>query len=111
VRVGAPDPNPNVLAWNSPNEILPVPHASKRLVRRRAASARSPALDRDVQRFKSYTAKGLVSALEAAHARRLLEMLRLLKAPHKVESTSIPDGWVRKALDLRRWPPPVRGDR
>jgi putative transposase len=49
--------------------------------------ARSPALDKDVQRFKSYTAKGLIAVLEAGHARRSLAMLRLFKAPHKVEST------------------------
>jgi putative transposase len=49
--------------------------------------AHSPALDKDVQRFKSYTAKGLIAALEAGHARRSLAMLRLFKAPHKVQST------------------------
>jgi len=39
--------------------------------------ARSPAIDKDVQRFKSFTAKGLIEVLEAAKARRLLGMLRL----------------------------------
>jgi putative transposase len=49
--------------------------------------ARAPELDRDIQSFKSYTAKGLLKALETARAHRLLEMLRLFKAPNKVEST------------------------
>jgi len=39
--------------------------------------ARAPELDKDVKSFKSYTAKGLITALEAARAHRLLEMLRL----------------------------------
>jgi len=49
--------------------------------------ARAPELDKDVQSFKSYTAKELIGALEAAKARRLLGMLQLFKAPYKVEST------------------------
>ncbi len=49
--------------------------------------ARAPELDKDVKSFKSYTAKGLIAALEAARAHRLLDMLQLFKAPQKVEST------------------------
>ena len=48
---------------------------------------RSPGIDNDIQRFKSYTAKGLIEVLEAAGAHRLLGMLRLFKAAHKVQST------------------------
>lgn len=49
--------------------------------------ARSPNLDKDVQRFKSFTAKELIAVLESANAERLLAMLRLFKAGYKVEST------------------------
>jgi REP element-mobilizing transposase RayT len=49
--------------------------------------ASAPELDKDEKSFKSYTAKGLIAALEAAHAHRLLGMLRLFKAPQKVGST------------------------
>jgi putative transposase len=49
--------------------------------------ARSPALDKDVQCFKSFTAKRIIETLEAAKAGRLLGMLRLFKAGYKVQST------------------------
>ncbi|HYN79460.1 MAG TPA: transposase [Lamprocystis sp. (in: g-proteobacteria)] len=48
--------------------------------------ARSPGLGKDVQRFKSFTAKR-IGVLEAAKATRLLGMLRLFKAEYKVQST------------------------
>lgn len=49
--------------------------------------ARAPELDRDVQRFKSFTAKRLIAVLQEAGARRLLNMLRLFKAEGKMDST------------------------
>ncbi|MBK1646163.1 transposase [Thiocapsa imhoffii] len=49
--------------------------------------ARAPELDRDVQRFKSFTARQLIRVLEEAGARRLLTMLRLFKDEGKREST------------------------
>ncbi len=49
--------------------------------------ARSRDLGRDVQRFKSYTARELLSYLQAQGATRLLQMLKFFKRPHKTEST------------------------
>ncbi len=49
--------------------------------------ARAPELDRDVRRFKSFTARRLIAVLEDAGARRLLSMLRLFKGEGKLEST------------------------
>ena len=49
--------------------------------------ARSEDLSRDVQRFKSYTAKEILAYLQAENATRLLRQLELFKRPHKMEST------------------------
>jgi hypothetical protein len=48
--------------------------------------ARAPALGKDVQRFKSFTAMRILAVLEEAKATRLLSMLRVFKAPHKMQS-------------------------
>ncbi len=49
--------------------------------------ARSQDLSRDIQRFKSYTAKEILAYLQAENATRLLRQLELFKHPHKMEST------------------------
>ena len=49
--------------------------------------ARSEDLSRDIQRFKSYTAKEILAYLQAENATRLLRQLELFKHPHKTEST------------------------
>ena len=49
-------------------------------------TAQSPALGKDIQRFKSYTAKRILEHLKAGGAARLLELLALCKHPHKVQS-------------------------
>lgn len=48
--------------------------------------ASSPDLSRDMQRFKSYTAKRIIDYLEQTHAARVLELLALFKRVHKTES-------------------------
>jgi REP element-mobilizing transposase RayT len=48
--------------------------------------ARSDDLGRDVQRFKSYTARRILDHLEAQKSTRLLELLARLKRPYKTES-------------------------
>jgi len=48
--------------------------------------AASDDLSRDMQRFKSYTAKGIIDSLERQGARRLLELLAWLKRDYKTES-------------------------
>ena len=48
--------------------------------------ARSEDLSRDVQRFKSYTAKEILAYLQAENATRLLRQLEWFKRFHKVES-------------------------
>jgi putative transposase len=48
--------------------------------------ARSPDLGRDLQRFKSYTARQLITLLEERQATRLLELLALFKRRHKQQS-------------------------
>jgi REP element-mobilizing transposase RayT len=48
--------------------------------------ASSPDLSRDMQRFKSYTAKRIIDYLEQTQAKRVLELLALFKRAHKTES-------------------------
>jgi REP element-mobilizing transposase RayT len=48
--------------------------------------ASSPDLSRDMQRFKSYTAKRIIDYLEQTQAKRVLELLALFKRVHKTES-------------------------
>lgn len=49
--------------------------------------ARSENLGKDMQRFKSYTAKEILAFLQARKATRLLHQLAFLKRPHKAGST------------------------
>ncbi len=49
--------------------------------------ARSQDLSRDIQRFKSYTAKAIVSYLQAQNATPWLHLLEWFKRPHKGQST------------------------
>ena len=49
--------------------------------------ARSPDLGKDIQRFKSYSAKRIIEVLVAHRAKRLLRMLELFKRRHKTKST------------------------
>jgi REP element-mobilizing transposase RayT len=46
----------------------------------------SPDLSRDMQRFKAYTAKQIIDHLQQSGSARVLELLALLKRPHKTES-------------------------
>jgi putative transposase len=48
--------------------------------------AASADLGRDMQRFKSYTAKRIIDYLEQSQAKRVLELLALFKRAHKTES-------------------------
>lgn len=48
--------------------------------------AASPDLSRDMQRFKAYTAKQIIAYLQQSGSARVLELLALLKRPHKTES-------------------------
>ncbi len=48
--------------------------------------AASPDLSRDMQRFKAYTAKQIIAYLEQSGSARVLELLALLKRPHKTNS-------------------------
>ena len=48
--------------------------------------ASSPDLSRDMQRFKSYTAKRIIDYLEQTQAKRVLELLAFFKRAHKTES-------------------------
>ncbi|MCX7108564.1 MAG: transposase [Proteobacteria bacterium] len=49
--------------------------------------ASSENLGRDMQRFKSYTAKEIIAFLEQRQSTKILEMLALFKRSHKTEST------------------------
>ena len=49
--------------------------------------AASEDLSRDMQRFKSYTAKEIVAYLEQRRSAKVLELLALFKRAHKTEST------------------------
>ncbi|MFZ4699669.1 MAG: REP-associated tyrosine transposase [Candidatus Methylumidiphilus sp.] len=49
--------------------------------------ASSENLGRDMQRFKSYTAKEIIAFLEQRQSAKILEMLALFKRSHKIEST------------------------
>jgi len=49
--------------------------------------AASKDLSRDIQRFKSYTAKEILKSLNELKAYRLLQLLALFKRAHKIEST------------------------
>ena len=51
-----------------------------------ASYAASADLSRDMQRFKSYTAKRIIDYLEQTQANRMLELLALFKRIHKTES-------------------------
>jgi REP element-mobilizing transposase RayT len=48
--------------------------------------ARSPQLDRDIQRFKSYTARSIIDYLKSVGADRVLQLLALFKRRHKTHS-------------------------
>jgi len=48
--------------------------------------AASPQIGKDIQRFKSYTARRIIDHLEAARAERLLDLLALFKRAHKTQS-------------------------
>lgn len=48
--------------------------------------AASDDLSRDMQRFKSYTAKQIIAYLEQQNAERLLQLLAFFKRAHKIES-------------------------
>lgn len=48
--------------------------------------AKSENLSRDVQRFKSFTAREIIAYLESGGSSMLLELLALFKRPHKTES-------------------------
>ena len=48
--------------------------------------AASADLSRDMQRFKAYTAKQIIGHLQQSGSARVLELLALLKRPHKTES-------------------------
>ncbi|ANE55124.1 REP-associated tyrosine transposase [Methylomonas sp. DH-1] len=48
--------------------------------------AASADLSRDMQRFKAYTAKKIIAYLQQSGSARVLELLALLKRPHKTES-------------------------
>ncbi len=49
--------------------------------------AASTDLSRDMQRFKSYSAKQIIAYLEQHQAANMLELLALFKRAHKTEST------------------------
>ena len=49
--------------------------------------AQSPSLSKDMQRFKSYTAKQILDHLKASRATHLLHLLALFKRQHKRAST------------------------
>jgi putative transposase len=49
--------------------------------------AASTDLSRDMQRFKSYSAKQVIAYLEQRQAANMLELLALFKRAHKMEST------------------------
>ncbi len=49
--------------------------------------ARSENLGKDMQRFKSYTAKEILTFLQIRKATRLLRQLAFFKRPHKTDST------------------------
>ncbi len=48
--------------------------------------AASEDLSRDMQRFKAYAAKQIIAYLQQSGSERVLELLALLKRPHKIES-------------------------
>ena len=48
--------------------------------------AKSENLSRDIQRFKSFTAREIIAYLESRGSSRLLELLALFKRSHKTES-------------------------
>jgi REP element-mobilizing transposase RayT len=48
--------------------------------------AGSPQISRDIQRFKSYTARAIIDHLETVQARGLLDLLALFKRTHKTQS-------------------------
>ncbi len=49
--------------------------------------AASSDLGRDIQRFKSWTAREILLLLQNKRSQRMLELLALFKRPHKTEST------------------------
>jgi putative transposase len=49
--------------------------------------AASGDLSRDMQRFKSYTAKQIIALLEQQRSAKLLKLLALFKRAHKTETT------------------------
>lgn len=83
--------------------------------------ARSRDLPKDVQRFKSFTARKILDLLHTSHAIQLLHLLEFLKLPHKIESTyqvweegSHPqliesEGVLRQKLDYMHQNPVKRG--
>jgi len=48
--------------------------------------AMSSQIGKDIQRFKSFTARGIIDHLEAVNARGLLELLALFKRAYKMQS-------------------------
>ncbi|MGH8537600.1 MAG: REP-associated tyrosine transposase [Gammaproteobacteria bacterium] len=48
--------------------------------------AKSKNLSRDIQRFKSFTAREIIAYLESGDSKRLLELLALFKRSHKTDS-------------------------
>jgi REP element-mobilizing transposase RayT len=48
--------------------------------------ARSQDIDKDMQRFKSYTAREIVACLQAMGTDHMLQMLEFFKRSHKVDS-------------------------
>jgi putative transposase len=48
--------------------------------------AKSENLSRDIQRFKSFTAREIIAYLESRDSTRLLELLAFFKRSHKTES-------------------------
>lgn len=83
--------------------------------------ADSPQIGKDIQRFKSFTARSIVDHLEAVQARGLLDLLALFKRAHKTQSQyqfweegSHPqriesDAVMRQKLDYVHYNPVRRG--
>ncbi len=83
--------------------------------------AASDDLSRDMQRFKSYTAKQIIEYLEQCRSTKLLELLALFKRVHKQDTTY--QVWeegnhpqiiesetvMRQKLDYIHWNPVKRG--
>ena len=53
---------------------------------RKRFSQKAGQIGKDIQRFKSYTARRIIDHLEAVRAKRLLDLLALFKRIHKTQS-------------------------